>query len=122
MSGDEQRIMKILEGESLSVMTLSQNAVGDGHCVASVRAASGAPHSSRWMRGEAAKSADSLASGTVIATFDPDGKYGSRKDENSHTAILSKSTAVGSLCSINGLGTTSASLCPWGAIKAIQCE
>lgn len=69
--------------------------VGDGQCVAFVRAASGAPQTTSWVRGEQVKSASGIAVGAVIATFDSNGKYGSRKDGTSHTAIFLRKTAVG---------------------------
>jgi hypothetical protein len=68
--------------------------VGDGHCVAFVRAASPAPISSMWTRGESVKTAN-LVRGTVIATFDSNGKYGSRKDGSCHAAIFLRKTSAG---------------------------
>lgn len=68
--------------------------VGDGQCVAFVRAASGAPSHGVWKRGVLVK-AGAVVAGTVIATFDADGKYGSRKDGTSHAAIFLKKNAIG---------------------------
>lgn len=61
--------------------------VGDGECVAFVRAASGAPHTSAWRQGRAVKGHHALAAGTAIATFDPSGRYGNHTDGRSHAAI-----------------------------------
>jgi hypothetical protein len=64
--------------------------VGNGHCVAYVRAASGAPHTSEWRAGFKVRnltSEDHLR-GLAIATFDPDHRYGNHTDGRSHTAIL----------------------------------
>jgi hypothetical protein len=62
--------------------------VGDGHCVAFVRAASGAPHTSAWRRGESVRTTADVPKGAAIATFDPDGRYGNHTDGRSHAAIL----------------------------------
>ena len=61
--------------------------IGDGQCVAYVRAASGAPHTSSWKRGELVKDAR-VTRGTVIATFDSNGRYGNHTSGTSHTAIF----------------------------------
>jgi len=73
----------------------SGKSVGDGQCVAYVRAASMAPHTSSWRRGVLVKSASTITRGTVIATFDDNGRYGSRKDGSSHTAVFLSRTASG---------------------------
>jgi hypothetical protein len=61
--------------------------VPDGHCVALVRECGGLPHTSEWRCGELVKGSY-LASGTCIATFDPNGLYGNHTDGRSHAAIL----------------------------------
>jgi hypothetical protein len=61
--------------------------VGSGHCVDFVRAASGAPHTSRWRRGAPALEGEHEV-GTVIATFDKAGRYANAVDGSSHAAIL----------------------------------
>jgi hypothetical protein len=61
--------------------------VGSGQCVAYVQAAAAAPHTSKWKRGRLVKNDMSLARGTAIATFDPDGTYGNHTDGRSHAAI-----------------------------------
>lgn len=60
---------------------------GDGHCVALVRAASGAPHTSAWRRGLSARGSQ-LPTGTAIATFNSAGRYANATDGSSHAAIL----------------------------------
>lgn len=62
--------------------------VDDGHCVAYVRKAAGAPHTSQWRQGEHVRSSRELQPGTAIATFDPDGRYGNHTDGRSHCAVL----------------------------------
>jgi hypothetical protein len=69
---------------------------GNGHCVPFVRDCSGAPHTSQWRRGDPAKGGN-LAEGTVIATFDPNGKYGNHTDGRSHAAIFLAETEQGLL-------------------------
>ena len=60
--------------------------VGDGHCVALVQEAAGAPVTTHWRCG--AKVTDDVPRGTAIATFDPNGRYGNHVDGRSHAAIL----------------------------------
>jgi hypothetical protein len=60
--------------------------VGDGQCVAFVKAASGAPNTAAWAQGVQVRG-NNPASGTAIATFDPDGTYGNHTDGTSHAAI-----------------------------------
>jgi hypothetical protein len=71
------------------------DSVGDGQCVAYVRAASGAPHAQAWQRGYPVKEASTLVPGTVIATFDANGQYGNRKDGTCHAAIFVRRAAGG---------------------------
>jgi hypothetical protein len=61
--------------------------VGNGHCVALVREACGAPHTSSWTRGERVRGSATPA-GTAIATFGADRTYQNRTDGASHAAIL----------------------------------
>lgn len=74
--------------------------VGNGHCVAFVRAAAMAPHTSLWRAGAGVRGspASALPAGLVIATFDPDGRYGNHTDGRSHVAILIARQADGLLC------------------------
>jgi hypothetical protein len=72
-----------------------KQSVGDGQCVAFVRAASKAPHNSVWKKGKPVKTSNALSPGTAIATFDQNGTYGSRKDGTSHAAIFMRKTATG---------------------------
>ena len=69
--------------------------VGDGQCVAFVRAASAAPPATTWKRGGLVKSTDAIVEGTAIATFDSNEKYGSRKDGTCHAAIFIRKSAIG---------------------------
>jgi hypothetical protein len=62
--------------------------IGNGHCVALVQRANvGVPHTSKWQRGIHVKGTQ-LAVGTVIATFNPQGRYDNKTDGSSHVAIL----------------------------------
>jgi hypothetical protein len=70
--------------------------IGDGHCVALVRHASGIGHTSTWRRGPKPGAADRTL-GRVIATFDPDGRYGNHVDGRSHAALLIGLAAHGGL-------------------------
>jgi hypothetical protein len=72
-----------------------KKSVGDGQCVAFVRTASGAPQHSEWKRGELVKSSNTIIQGMLIATFDPNGKYGSRKDGTCHAAIFIRKSVTG---------------------------
>jgi hypothetical protein len=63
--------------------------VGNGHCVAYVRAVAGLPHTSHWRAGERIRDTDPpVEEGTPIATFGPGGRYENRTDGASHAAIL----------------------------------
>jgi hypothetical protein len=68
--------------------------VGNGHCVAFVREAAGAPHTALWRQGERVRGGD-VPSGTVIATFDDTGRYRNATDGSSHAAVLLAETAAG---------------------------
>jgi hypothetical protein len=68
--------------------------VGNGHCVAYVREAAAAPHTSQWRRGAKVKISGGVP-GLAIATFDPDGRYGNHTDGRSHTALLVAVTDAG---------------------------
>jgi hypothetical protein len=65
----------------------SGQVIGNGHCVAFVRHAATAPHTSQWRRGAKVRGY-SAAPGLAIATFDADGRYGNHIDGSSHAAIL----------------------------------
>ena len=63
--------------------------VGDGHCVAYVRAAANVPPTAQWRAGEPVwRQLDTLDPGTAIATFDPQGQYANNTDGSSHAAIF----------------------------------
>ena len=72
-----------------------KQSVGNGQCVAFVRAASKAPHTSTWKQGKLVKTDSTLFPGIAIATFEPDGKYGNREDGKSHAAIFIRKSAIG---------------------------
>ncbi|HEX2222713.1 MAG TPA: BPSL0067 family protein [Thermoanaerobaculia bacterium] len=59
--------------------------VGDGHCVAFVKVAAGAPRTSEWRPGARVRGNPRIARGTAIATFEADGTYTSRT--GNHAAI-----------------------------------
>jgi hypothetical protein len=68
--------------------------VGTGQSVAFVEVAAGTPHSQQWRRGHLVKD-HPVATGTAIATFDPDGRYGNHTDGRSHAAIFVAEEATG---------------------------
>jgi hypothetical protein len=78
--------------------------VGDGHCVAYVRAAANVPHTSEWRRGDPARGSN-LASGTAIATFHDRGHYENDTTGKSHAAILIAAQSDGLLVWDQWLGT-----------------
>ena len=71
--------------------------IGTGHCVPLVREATGAPITTQWRRGANVRENPGLASGTAIATFDPNGRYGNHTDGRSHAALLLAVNADGLL-------------------------
>lgn len=62
--------------------------IGDGQCVAFVRAATGAPSTADWSAGPLVQGNTSLPRYTAIAVFDKDGHYGNHTDGTSHTALI----------------------------------
>lgn len=77
--------------------------LGNGHCVALVRECAGLPPTAAWRRGVPVRGSD-CAPGTVIATFDPDGRYGDHTDGRSHAAILISENSDGLLVTDQWLG------------------
>src|SRR5438034_729591 len=69
--------------------------VGDGQCVAFVKAASGAPPTALWREGLKVKGLQ-LAPGTAIATFQ-NGRYMNDTHGKSHAAIYISQDAFGIL-------------------------
>ena len=62
--------------------------VGSGQCMALVQLVDpGVPHSSKLRQGIKVRGAD-LPPGTVIATFNSEGRYDNKTDGSSHIAIL----------------------------------
>ena len=59
-----------------------------------VQEAGGVPHTSRWRWGEKARGSGAAA-GTIIATFDADGRYGNHTDGRSHALVLIAEEAAG---------------------------
>lgn len=61
--------------------------IDTGHCVRLVQVAAGAPHTSAWRPGRRVRGG-SVPTGTVIATFSPDGRYENDVTGKSHAAIF----------------------------------
>jgi hypothetical protein len=68
--------------------------VGNGHCVAYVRAAADLPHTSLWVCGDPVATTD-IPRGTAVATFGTTGKYENRTDGASHCAIFQQQISTG---------------------------
>ena len=58
-----------------------------GQCAVFVQTASGAPLTTSWKQGALVKGNNSIAKGTAIGCFGPDGKYTNRMDGSAHAAI-----------------------------------
>lgn len=69
--------------------------VETGECVALVERACNTPRTPQWRQGSKVKAQLSLAPGTAIATFDPNGTYGNHTDGRSHAAIYMGQDAGG---------------------------
>ena len=69
--------------------------VGNGQCVALVHAVAITPPTSMWSQGAPVKDNKDVVPGTVIATFDSDGRYGNHTDGTSHAAIYMGQTSDG---------------------------
>jgi hypothetical protein len=74
--------------------TFTGQVVGDGHCVAYVRAALDLPHTSTWRRGVRVRGGN-VEPGTGIATFNGAGRYANAVDGSSHAAVLVAETSAG---------------------------
>jgi len=75
--------------------TMIGKLVGDGQCVTFIHAAVAIPATSFWRPGPKVSGNLALALGTVIATFDPNGRYGNHLDGRSHAAIYLGQDAFG---------------------------
>ena len=65
----------------------SGKVVANGQCVRFVQEVGGMPHTSHWRRGAKVRGSHP-PKGTVIATFDPNGRYGNHTDGRSHAAVF----------------------------------
>jgi hypothetical protein len=81
--------------------TYAGEAVGNGQCVAFVETAAQTPRTAEWKQGALVRDSD-VATGTAIATFDPDGTYGNHTDGRSHAAIFVEQQDDGILVGTNG--------------------
>jgi hypothetical protein len=68
--------------------------VGDGHCVKFVQAAAAVPITSEWRPGAWVRGNNSIPPGTAIATFEPDGKYISKKGNHAAIYISQDETGI----------------------------
>lgn len=71
-----------------------QAKIGDGQCVALVRACAGAPAAISWRKGASVMGDRTLPLGTAIATFDQKGRW-PNKAKGNHAAIYLSQTADG---------------------------
>lgn len=80
----------------MKAKSLMGKSVGDGQCIAFVHAVTTIPPPPFWRKGERVKEAN-LPIGTIIATFDVNGRYGNHLDGSSHGAIYLGQNAHGIL-------------------------
>lgn len=71
--------------------------IGNGQCVSLVHAVAVIPPASLWHQGDLVMKNKDIVPGTVIATFDDDGRYGNHTDHTSHAAIYLGQTREGIL-------------------------
>ena len=76
-------------------VSLKGQLVGNGQCVTFVHAVVATPPASLWRQGTKVRGNTAIKPGTVIATFDQDGRYGNHVDGSSHAAIYLGQTAAG---------------------------
>jgi hypothetical protein len=69
--------------------------VGNGQCVSLIHAVAIVPGASAWHEGALVKDNRNLVPGTIIATFDTNGRYGNHTDGTSHAAIFLYQTSSG---------------------------
>ena len=70
------------------------HSIGSGQCAALVESVAPVGLSATWRPGVRARGAK-LAPGAVIATFDPNGRYGNHEDGRSHVAVWTGEAAGG---------------------------
>ena len=80
---------------SLRAQSFKGKLVGNGQCVTFVHGAVNIQPASLWHQGVLVKGDPSLAIGTVIATFDADGRYGNHVNGTSHAAIYTGQNGMG---------------------------
>lgn len=80
--------------------------VGNGQCVALVHAVAVTPPTSLWSQGDSVINNKDIVPGTVIATFDANGRYGNHTDGTSHAAIYLGQTKDGILVLDQWKGST----------------
>lgn len=62
--------------------------VGNGQCVALIHAVANIPATLSWHQGDQVKGNPHIQPGTIIATFDSNGRYGNHTNGTSHAAIF----------------------------------
>jgi hypothetical protein len=62
--------------------------VGNGQCVSLIHAVTVIPPASAWRQGTQVKGYKGLLPGSIIATFDSNGRYGNNTNGTSHAAIF----------------------------------
>jgi hypothetical protein len=71
--------------------------VDNGQCVALVENVASMPNTSHWQKGTQVQGDTNLTPGTVIATFDDNGRYENHTNGTSHAAIYVGQTSEGIL-------------------------
>ena len=86
ISGDMNKANALVQEKKL---------VGNGQCVALIHAVTNIPATVAWHKGEQVKDNPHILPGTIIATFDSNGRYGNHTDGTSHVAIYLHQTVDG---------------------------
>jgi hypothetical protein len=79
----------------VNALVQDKKLVGDGQCVSLIHAVTVAPGASVWHQGEHVAGSKGILPGTIIATFDSNGRYGNHTDGTSHAAIYIGQTPSG---------------------------
>lgn len=78
-----------------NALVQAKKLVGDGQCVALIHAVANIPATLSWRQGEQVKGNPHIMPGTIIATFDNNGRYGNHTNGTSHAAIFLRRTPSG---------------------------
>jgi hypothetical protein len=85
----------IADMKKVNAFQQAKQLVGNGQCVSLIHAVTVIPPASLWHQGAQVISSKSILPGTIVATFDSNGRYGNHTNGTSHAAIYVGQTPTG---------------------------